>query len=194
MRPRPIRALTFGRPDDWNEWLESRHDKDTEVWLRFAKKKTGVTSIDLDQAVEEALVWGWTESTKKADEDEGYWLQRFTPRGPNSLWSQKHRAIAERLIAGGWMQDAGLAEVAAAQADGRWDAAAADADETAFPEDFVVALNAAPQSARDSLAGYDARNRKALLYRLAAAKQPDIRAKRIDAFVALLTRGERMNS
>jgi uncharacterized protein YdeI (YjbR/CyaY-like superfamily) len=193
MRPRPIRAYTFGRPDDWAEWLESRHDKDTEVWLRLAKKKTGVTSIDADQAVEEALIWGWTDSTKKADEDDGFWLQRFTPRSPKSLWSQKARAVAERLIAGGWMQEAGLAEVAAAQADGRWDAAAPDVVEDAYPDDFIAALNAAPQSARNTLAGYDAKNRNAITYRLAAAKQPETRARRIEEFIAKLTRGEKFH-
>lgn len=193
MRPRDIRAVTFGRPDDWAEWLESRHDKDSEIWLRLAKKKTGVTSIDADQAVEEALVWGWIDSTRKADEDDGFWLQRFTPRGPKSLWSQKQRAVAERLIAGGWMQDAGLAEVAAAQADGRWDAAAPDAEQAAFPDDFITALNAAPQSARNTLAGYDAKNRNAITYRLAAAKQPETRAKRIEDFIALLTRGDKFH-
>lgn len=193
MAPRPIRAVTFGRPDDWAEWLESRHAKDRDIWLRLAKKKTGVTSIDADQAVEEALVWGWVDDTRKPDADDGYWLQRFTPRAPKSLWSQKHRAVAERLIAGGWMQAAGLAEVAAAQADGRWDAAAPDAEDAAYPDDFVAALNAAPQAARDTLAGWDTKNRKALLYRLAAAKQPEARAKRIDSFIALLARGERMN-
>lgn len=193
MRPRPLRALTFARPDDWGEWLGSRHDKDSEVWLRLAKKKTGVTSIDAEQAMEEALVWGWIDSTRKADADDGFWLQRFTPRGPNSLWSQKHRALAERLIAGGWMQDAGLAEVAAAKADGRWDAAAPDAEQAAFPDDFITALNAAPQSARNTLAGYDAKNRNAITYRLAAAKQPETRAKRIEEFIARLTRGERFH-
>jgi uncharacterized protein YdeI (YjbR/CyaY-like superfamily) len=189
MRPRPIRAITFGRPDDWAEWLGSRHDKETEVWLRLAKKKTGITSIDAEQALEEALVWGWIDSTRKADEDDGFWLQRFTPRGPKSLWSQKHRAVAERLVAGGWMQEAGLAEVAAAQADGRWDAAAPDTEQAAFPDDFILALNTAPQSARNTLAGYDAKNRNALSYRLAAAKQPETRARRIDEFIAMLTRG-----
>lgn len=193
MRSRPIRALTFGRPDDWNEWLQSRHDKETEVWLRFAKKKSGVTSIDFDQALEEALIWGWTDSTRKADDDDGFWQQRFIARGPKSLWSQKHRAVAERLIAGGWMQDAGLAEVTAAQADGRWDAAAADAEQAAFPEDFIVALNAAAQMARDTLAGFDAKNRNAITYRLAAAKQPETRAKRIADFIAMLERGEKFH-
>lgn len=193
MRPRQIRALTFARPDDWGEWLGSRHDKDSGVWLRLARKKTGITSIDAEQAVEEALVWGWIDSTRKADADDGFWLQRFTPRGPHSLWSQKHRAVAERLIAGGWMQQAGLAEVAAAQADGRWDAAAPDAEQAAFPEDFIAALNAAPPSARNTLAGYDAKNRNAITYRLAAAKQPETRAKRIEEFIARLTRGERFH-
>lgn len=193
MRPREIRPVTFGRPDDWSEWLESRHDKDSEIWLRLAKKKTGVTSIDADQAVEEALIWGWIDSTRKPDADDGFWLQRFTPQGPHSQWMQKHRETAERLIAGGWMQDAGLAAVEAARADGRWDAAFAGARVADLPDDFLEALNAAPQSARNTLAGYDAKNRYALSYRLSTAKRPETRAKRIADFIAMLTRGERLH-
>lgn len=193
MRPRQIRALTFARPDDWGEWLESRHDKDSEVWLRLAKKKTGITSIDAEQAIEEALVWGWIDSTRRSDEDEGFWLQRFTPCGAHSAWSQKHRETAERLIAGRWMKDAGLAAVEAARADGRWDAAASAAPVADLPEDFLAALEAAPQSARNTLAGYDAKNRAALMYRLAAAKRPETRTKRIADFIAMLTRGERLH-
>ncbi len=187
----PPRALTFARPEDWGDWLAARHDKDREVWLRLAKKATGIASVDWEQAVEEALVWGWIDSQKKADED-GFWLQRFSPRGPKSPWSQKNRATAERLIAGGWMQAPGLAAVAAAQADGRWEAAYAGAASAELPDDFLAAV-AASREAQRTLDGYDAKNRYALYHRLTTAKRPETRAKRIADFVALLERGERLH-
>ncbi len=188
-----MRPLSFATPQEWGDWLEMRHATAPEAWLRLAKKKTGIPSIDWDQAVEEALVWGWIDGVKKA-ESETHWLQRFTPRAPRSLWSDKNRATAERLIAGGWMQAPGLQQVAAAQADGRWDAAYKGQKSADLPEDFLAALAAAPQTARTTLAGYDAKNRYAIYYRLTTAKRPETRAKRIADFIAMLTRGERFHS
>lgn len=186
------RALSFARPEDWGDWLAARHDKEREVWLRLAKKATGIASIDWEQAVEEALVWGWIDGQKKADSG-GFWLQRFTPRGPKSLWSQKNRATAERLIAGGWMQPPGLAAVAAAQADGRWEAAYAGAAAAEMPADFLAALEAAPEAARQAYAALNGRNRYAIYYRLTTAKKPETRARKLAEIVAMLARGERLH-
>ena len=102
--------LTFATPEEWNFWLSMRHDKAADVWLRLAKKATGTASIDWEQAVEEAIVWGWTDAQKKPDGPD-HMLHRFTPRRAGSAWTAKARATAEKLIAGGWMEDAGLAEV-----------------------------------------------------------------------------------
>ena len=140
--PHP-RPMNFANPDEWHDWLEMRHATTTEAWLRLAKKKTGIPSIDWEQAVEEALIWGWIDGTKKA-ESETHWLQRFTPRARNSVWSEKNRATAERLIAGGWMQEPGLAEVEKAKADGRWDAAYRVKGST-VPDDLQAALDAGAQ-------------------------------------------------
>lgn len=189
--PHP-RPMTFASPDEWGDWLEARHATTTEAWLRLAKKKTGIPSIDWEQAVEEALIWGWIDGTKKT-ESETHWLQRFTPRAPRSPWSEKNRATAERLIAGGWMQAPGLAEVEKAKADGRWDAAYAGSRTAELPEDFLAALALAPQSARNTLAGYDAKNRYAIYYRLTTAKRSETRTKRIADFIAMLERGERLH-
>lgn len=188
--PHP-RPMAFANPDEWGDWLEARHATTTEAWLRLAKKKTGIPSIDWEQAVEEALIWGWIDGTKKT-ESETHWLQRFTPRAPRSPWSEKNRATAERLIAGGWMQAPGLAEVKKAKADGRWDAAYAGSKTAELPEDFLAAVAASPKAGK-TLAGYDAKNRYALYYRLTTAKRPETRAKRIADFVAMLERGERLH-
>lgn len=187
-----MQPLSFARPEEWGDWLEQRHATAREAWLRLAKKKTGIPSIDWEQAVEEALVWGWIDGVKKAESDT-HWLQRFTPRAAKSIWSQKNRETAERLIAGGWMQAAGLAEVDAARADGRWDAAYAGSKTAELPADFLDALAAAAQSARNTFAAYDAKNRYAIYYRLTSAKKPETRAKRIADFIAKLERGEKLH-
>jgi len=186
-----MQPLSFARPEEWGDWLEARHATAREAWLRLAKKKTGIPSIDWEQAVEEALVWGWIDGVKKA-ESETHWLQRFTPRAKGSAWSEKNRATAERLIAGGWMQAPGLAEVDAAKADGRWDAAYAGSKTAELPEDFLSAVAASPKAGA-TLASYDAKNRYAIYYRLTTAKRPETRAKRIADFVAMLERGERLH-
>ena len=119
------RFVTFATPDEWGAWLGARHDAARDVWLQLGKKKSNLRSISCEQAVEEAVVWGWVGLERKPDVY-GIWLQRFAPRPPRGRWTAKERAMAERLIAGGWMEDAGLAQVAQARDDGRWDAALRD--------------------------------------------------------------------
>lgn len=178
--------LTFATQDEWNFWLSMRHDKAAEVWLRLPKKSAGETSIDRDQALEEALVWGWVDAQSKPDGPH-HMLHRFTPRRPASPWSPKARATAERLIAGGWMEGPGLAEVTRAQADGRWDAAYAAEKPSQIPDDFLTALAAAPDAAQAAFADLPPKPRAALAFRLATAKSPKARARRIAEFIASLT-------
>jgi len=180
--------LTFATQDEWNFWLSMRHDKAAEIWLRFPKKATGEASIDWEQAVEEALVWGWVDAQKKPDGPD-HMLHRFTPRRPGSPWSPKARAMAERLIAGGWMEEPGLAEVARAQADGRWAAAYAAEKPAAIPDDFLIALAAASPAAQSGFAALQPKARAALAFRLSTARSPSIRARRIADFIAGLDRG-----
>lgn len=182
---KPPAPLTFATPEEWNFWLSMRHDKAAEAWLRLARKSIGTASIDWEQAMEEALIWGWVEASKKPDGPD-HMLHRFTPRRPASPWTAKARATAERLIAGGWMQDPGLAEVARAQADGRWDAAYTAEKPSHIPDDFLTALAAAPDAAQAAFAALPAKPRAALAFRLASAKSPKIRARRIADFIAAL--------
>lgn len=174
--------LTFATPEEWNFWLSMRHEKASEAWLRIARKSTGTASIDWEQAMEEALVWGWTEAQKKPDGPD-HMLHRFTPRRPASPWTPKARAAAEKLIAGGWMEEPGLSEVARARADGRWDAAYAAEKPADLPDDFLAALAAAPQSARTAFAALPAKPRAALAFRLSTARTPKARARRIADFI-----------
>ncbi|WP_158241844.1 YdeI family protein [Tabrizicola sp. TH137] len=180
--------LTFATQDEWNFWLSMRHDKAAEIWLRIPKKATGEASIDWEQAMEEALVWGWTDAQKKPD-GPNHMLHRFTPRRPGSPWSPKARATAEKLIAGGWMEEAGLAEVARAQADGRWAAAYAAEKPTEIPDDVLTTLAIASEAAQAAFTALPHKARAALAFRLATAKSPSVRARRIADFIAGLDRG-----
>ena len=184
--------LTFATQDEWNFWLSMRHDKATDVWLRIPKKAAGEASIDWEQAMEEALVWGWVDAARKPDGPH-HMLHRFTPRRPGSPWSPKARATAEKLIAGGWMEDPGLAQVALAQADGRWVAAYAAEKPADIPDDFLTALAAAPEAAQKAFTALPAKARAALAFRLSTAKSPSVRARRITEFIAGLGGDEGFN-
>jgi uncharacterized protein YdeI (YjbR/CyaY-like superfamily) len=179
--------LPFATPADWRNWLQANHATATELTLKLYKKASGTPSITWEEAVIEALAFGWIDSTKRPGGTD-HWLQRFSPRKPRSGWSQKNRAHVERLIAEGRMTPAGLAHVEAAKADGRWDAAYAGGKDAQVPQDFLDALT--PEAAQ-TYQTLNAQNRFALYYRLTTAKRPETRAKRIADFVAMLARGER---
>ena len=188
--PDPARIRVFAEPGDWDAWLAQNHATETELWIRHFKKATGIPSINWEQAVIGALAWGWIDGVRRALDDQSY-LQRFTPRRPKSPWSMKNRTHGDRLIAEGNMHPAGLAQVQAAKADGRWDAAYAGSKDAEVPQDFIDALTAGPETARAVYSTLNAQNRFAIYYRLTTAKRPETRAKRITDFVAMLARGEK---
>ncbi len=174
--------------DGWAAWLAEHHETAAGAWLRIAKAGTNVPTVTYAEALDEALCHGWIDGQKDRLDDT-YWLQRFTPRGPRSRWSKINRAKAEALIAGGRMRPAGLREVDRAKADGRW-AAAYDGQRTAdIPDDLAAAFTAEPAAAAffGTLSGA---NRYAVLYRIAEAKRPETRARRIAKYVAMLAAGE----
>ena len=184
-------ALEFPTPQAWNDWLAAHQDA-TEVWVMYWKKGTGVASIDWQQAVVEALCWGWIDGVRKAV-DAARFKQRFTPRKPGSAWSEINKAHVARLIAEARMQAPGLAAVAVARANGRWDQGYSGGMARAeIPPDFLAALEAAPQAARLAWEGMNARNRFAIYYRVTTAKRAETRARKIAEFVAMLARGERL--
>ena len=181
--------LAFATPAAWHDWLAENHATASEVWILYHKKGSGVASIDWQQAVVEALAWGWIDGVRKT-QSETKWIQRFTPRKAGSAWSQINRAHAERLMAEGRMQAAGLAAVEVAQANGRWDATYSGGKGADLPADFLAALAAGPQAARDHFATLDAKGRYAIYYRLTTAKRPETRAKRLAEFLARLEQGK----
>ncbi|MGE8200101.1 MAG: YdeI/OmpD-associated family protein [Variovorax sp.] len=175
----------------WARWLKRHHASAAGVWLRIAKKDSGIASIDYPAALEEALCWGWIDGQRKS-EDAQYFLQRFTPRTRRSIWSQINRAKVLKLIDEGRMQPAGHAEIERAKADGRWDAAYEGVSAATVPPDLQAALDANKKAAK-FFATLDSRNRFAVLFRTQGAKKPETRARRIAQFVEMLAKGEKIH-
>ena len=182
--------MWFASQKQWAAWLAKQHDASVGVWLKLAKKDSGIASVTYDEAVDVALCYGWIDGQKKGFDDK-YWLQKFTPRGQKSIWSKINTEKAERLIASGEMKRAGLKAVEAAKQDGRWDAAYASQKNSTVPEDLQAALHE-NQKARDFFARLNSTNRYAILFRIQTAKKPETRARRIRQFVEMLERGEKL--
>lgn len=183
--------VLFAGPPELEVWLEENHDSSQGLWLKIAKKGVGETSVTYAEALELALAFGWIDSQKRGH-DERFFLQRFTPRRPRGRWSRINREKAEALIAAEKMRPTGLAEVEAAKADGRWEAAYEGQRTAQVPPDLQRELDANPAAA-EFFAGLDSANRYAIVYRLNDAKRPETRERRLRKFVAMLERGEKIH-
>jgi uncharacterized protein YdeI (YjbR/CyaY-like superfamily) len=172
----------------WRAWLAANHEGSAGVRLVLHKKGGSVTTLDYDQALSEALCFGWIDGTVRR-RDEGSFTQRFTRRRARSAWSARNVGLVAELTSEGRMAPAGLAAVAAAQSDGRWDAAYAGPATSTVPDDLAAALAANPAAA-DLFARLTSQNRFAILYRVGEAKRRETRDRRIAGFVAMLERGE----
>jgi uncharacterized protein YdeI (YjbR/CyaY-like superfamily) len=173
----------------WRAWLALHHDSPEGVWLVLAKKATvGPTSLNHDQALEEALCHGWIDGQLRRRDSETY-FQRFTRRRPRSAWSRRNIEMAERLLAEGRMHPSGREELQRARADGRSEAAYAGSATIEVPPDFEAALAAEPR-AHEMFGRLSRQNRYAILYRIGNAKRPETRERRIKQFVEMLGRGE----
>jgi len=172
----------------WRAWLQEHHDSAPGVWLVLHKKGGDVTALDYEQAVREALCFGWIDGQGRR-RDEGSSLQRMTPRGPRSRWSATNVARVGQLEEAGRMQESGRAAVRAAQADGRWEQAYAGPATAEVPADLAEAIAANPD-AQAMFEVLTSANRFALVYRLGAVKRPETRARKIREFVEMLARQE----
>ena len=181
-------VLEFSSREPWDAWLNEHESSSLGVWLKFAKKSSGVSSVGKAESIETALAHGWIDGQLDRF-DEHYWLVRFTPRGAKSKWSRLNRDTAERLIAEGIMGARGLIEVERAKHDGRWDAAYEPQSTAQVPEDFRDALDKHPRAKAffETLTGA---NRYAIIYRLHDAKTAKTRAARIERFIAVLELGQ----
>jgi uncharacterized protein YdeI (YjbR/CyaY-like superfamily) len=185
-------TIAFATQDEWREWLHANHDSAPGVWMKRAKKASGLPSLDWAEAVEVALCYGWIDGQAKAL-DERWYLQRFTPRRPRSLWSKVNVEKANALIASGRMQPAGMREVERAKADGRWDAAYAPPSANHVPDELQRELDADPAVA-EAWEKLDRQNRYAMQHRVATAKKPETRVRRAEKFAAMLLAGEKIHS
>jgi len=185
----PVHA--FATAKAFEAWLTKNHDKVPAIRLRIGKSGSGIPSVTYKEAVQVALCFGWIDGQSKS-ENEATYVQRFGKRKPKSLWSKVNCGHVERLIAEGKMHPAGLAEVEAAKADGRWEAAYDPPSRATVPDDFAAAL-AKNERAAAFFATLDKTNRYAVLHRIATTKTPAGRAKRIAAFVSMLAKREKVH-
>ena len=186
-----IPTLLFEEQKAWERWLAKNHKSSAGIWMRFAKKDSGLRSVTYKQVLEVALCYGWIDGQKRSESDTT-WLQKFVPRGPRSIWSKINREAAAALIECGRMKPAGLAAVERAKQDGRWAAAYDGQKKATVPDDLQAALDQNPK-AKAFFATLDSKNRYAVLFRVHTAKKPETRARRIEQFVVMLARHEKLH-
>jgi uncharacterized protein YdeI (YjbR/CyaY-like superfamily) len=181
---------SFATREAWEAWLAEQHASSSGLWLKLAKKGSGLESISRADALEVALCYGWIDGQADSFDDD-HWLQRFTPRTPRSKWSRINREKAMQLIETGAMKPAGLREIERAKADGRWAAAYEPPSTATIPDDLQAEL-AKSDRAREFFATLDSRNRYAILHRIQDARRPETRARRIAKYVAMLNEGKKI--
>lgn len=190
--PDDLPVLPFAHAEAWEAWLEANATA-KGVWLKIAKKDSGIATVSYAEALDVALCHGWIDGQKRGF-DATFFLQRFTPRRPKGLWSKINIGHVERLTAAGRMRAGGQCEVDAAKADGRWDAAYDGSRTMAVPPELEKALSLAKhRKAKAFFDTLDAANRYAVCWRVQTAKKPETKAKRVETLVAMLARGEKLH-
>jgi uncharacterized protein YdeI (YjbR/CyaY-like superfamily) len=184
-------ARLFKSKQDWGAWLEKNHRKGTGLWLRLAKKDSGLQSVSYKEALEIALCYGWIDGQKRPESEQA-WLQKFISRSSRSIWSKINREKALALIASGEMKAAGMEAIENAKENGRWDTAYDSPSGAAVPDDFQAALDANPQAAAFFMQ-LDRANRYAVLWRIQTVKKAATRTRKIEQFIAMLERGEKIH-
>ncbi|RYG48441.1 bacteriocin-protection protein [bacterium] len=178
----------FASAAAWEAWLAENHASTQAIWLQIAKKGSGIETVTYDEALDIALCYGWIDGQRRTH-CEKYFIQRFTPRRPRGLWSKRNVAKVAELIEAGRMRPSGLAEIEAAQRDGRWAAAYDSQKDMVVPEDFLLAVRASAPAA----AHFATLKRTGLYvigFRLHNARTPETRARRFAAMLEKLERGE----
>ncbi|MDK1494419.1 YdeI/OmpD-associated family protein [Sinorhizobium sp. 7-81] len=182
------RVREFADAESFYRWLGAHHDTADEVWIKIHKVSSGLKSITPKEAIDVVLCWGWIDGLRKGFDDRSF-LQRYTPRGRKSTWSQINVDNVARLIAEGRMTEHGLKQVELAKADGRWERAYASGKDMKIPDDLQAAIDAEPR-AREMLAKLSEQNRFALAFRTHNMKTEAGRKRKIETFVEMLKRGE----
>jgi uncharacterized protein YdeI (YjbR/CyaY-like superfamily) len=182
--------LQFRSQKDWAAWLEKNHESSSGIWLRLAKVSSGISSVSYPEAVEVALCYGWIDGQGKSY-DEQTWLQKFTLRRDRSIWSKINRQRVEDLIRQGRVKPAGLAAVDRAKKNGRWQVAYDSPSKASVPSDLQAALEK-NKKAKAFFATLNSQNRYAILHRIQTAKKTETRARRIEQFVGMLEKHEKL--
>lgn len=181
----------FKSKEAWAAWLEQNHRESTGLWLRLAKKGSPLQSVSYAEALELALCFGWIDGQKKPESAEA-WLQRFVPRSSKSIWSKINREKTLALLANGEMKPAGMEAIENAKQNGRWDAAYDSPSGATVPSDFEAALAANPR-AKTFFENLDRANRYAFLWRIQTVKKAETRARKIETFITMLEKGEKIH-
>ena len=186
-----IEVLHFDDARTWEAWLATHHQKQEGIWVKIAKKSSGIPSVSHMEALDVALCYGWIDGQGKPY-DEAYYLRKFTPRRPKSLWSGVNVKKVEALIEAGRMRQPGLKEIEAAKADGRWNLAYESQKNATVPPDFTAALDQT-QRAKSFFESLNKTDRYAFIWRITTAKNPEMRRSRIQKFVAMLEEGKKFH-
>ncbi len=190
MKPEYL-EVEFEETKQWRAWLDTHHTDTDGIWLRMYKKAAGIKTVTYAQALDEALCYGWIDGQMKKKDDVSF-IQKFTPRRKNSMWSKRNIEYVARLEAEGRMMPSGLSEVARAKADGRWDQAYDKPSEMKAPEYFTTALNKRPKA----FAFYNTLNKTntyAIAWRLQTAKTEATRNRRMEKLLAMLEDGKKLH-
>ena len=191
MKARNAEGLEFATCKTWARWLDKNHSQSSGIWMRLAKKASGSQSVSYSEALEVALCYGWIDGQKRS-EGEAAWLQWFIPRAKKSGWSKINRKKALALIEAGRMKPAGLKAIERAKADGSWDAAYDSPSTATVPADLQAALDKNPR-AKTFFSTLDSQNRYAVLYRIQTVKKAETRNRKIQRFVEMLARHEKVH-
>jgi uncharacterized protein YdeI (YjbR/CyaY-like superfamily) len=184
----PAKVKTFKTGDAFYKWLAKNYAKEQELWIKIHKVGSGLASITPKEAIDAVLCWGWIDGVRKSLDETSY-LQRYSPRGARSIWSQINVDNIARLTREGRMTEAGLKEVERAKADGRWARAYASGQDMKIPPDLQAAIDSEPK-AQAMLKTLSAQNRFAIAFRTHNMKTEAGRKKKIATIVAMLKRGE----
>lgn len=186
-----MKVVAFKTPNAFEKWLAKNHNKATGIWLRFFRKDSGKATITYKEAVDEALCYGWIDGQANKYDDES-WIQKFTPRGPRSIWSKRNTANIERLTSLEKMRPSGLEEVEKAKADGRWAKAYDSPKDMQLPDDFMKQLFK-NKKAKTFFETLNKTNKYAIGWRLQTAKKPETKEKRIKMIVEMLSKGQKFH-
>jgi uncharacterized protein YdeI (YjbR/CyaY-like superfamily) len=181
--------ISFASPAQWEQWLEQNHDAANGIWLRFYKKNSGIASVTYPEALDGALCYGWIDAQLKSIDELSY-KQHFTPRRAKSIWSKRNIEHIARLTKEGRMKPAGIKQVEAAKADGRWDQAYDSPGNMSLPDDFLLEL----QKDKKAFHFYESltkANKYAICWRIQTAKKPETKEKRMKEILEMLGRDEK---